>query len=179
MQPTEKAYWAEYVIALRKGLNLSQGDLALQLGTNQCSVSRWEQGVAMPSYEMRGKLASLRSALLSGGLFTKDVIGNIAQKVLNASSSTSMLLHFDGTILAVSPGSEYIPGGKLIDQTLPEEMDEYRNLEGFFERMEFWDTLNACFEYRYQSRNEDRYAIITSIQIEAVTCCLIENKLQP
>ena len=79
----------------------------------------------------------------------------------------------------ISPGSEYIPGGKLIDQTLPEEMDEYRNLEGFFERMEFWDTLNACFEYRYQSRNEERYAIITSIQIEAVTCCLIENKLQP
>lgn len=110
MQPHEKAYWAEYVIVLRQGLNLSQDGLASYLRTTQCTVSRWEQGRCIPNYGMREKLAALRSDLLSGGLFNSDTIGKVAQEILNASGNFSMLLHIDGTVIAVSPGSEYIPG---------------------------------------------------------------------
>ena len=37
------------IAELRKGLNLSQRQLAKEIGTSQANLSRWEQGIIEPS----------------------------------------------------------------------------------------------------------------------------------
>lgn len=45
------------ILELRKGLNLSQQQLAFEIGTSQANVSRWEQGLNEPSIIECWKLA--------------------------------------------------------------------------------------------------------------------------
>ncbi len=176
MQPGTKKNWIKYVIELRQNLNLSQEGLAAQLETNQCTVSRWERGVTKPNYQMRAKLADLYANMR---LETKDAAGSvqeIAQIIIDSSTTNSVLLHRDGTIIAVSPNLGYLPGLKLIDQTIHEELHTFRAFESFLDQVGFWDSLNTCFEYTYRSGNKDCCSILTSLQINAQLYCMVQKK---
>ena len=45
------------IAELRKGMNLSQRQLAKEIGTSQANLSRWEQGLNEPSINECWKLA--------------------------------------------------------------------------------------------------------------------------
>ena len=45
------------IAELRKNSNLSQRELALKIGTSQANLSRWEQGLIIPSVIECWKLA--------------------------------------------------------------------------------------------------------------------------
>lgn len=173
--PTGKN-WAECVIELRRDLKLSQEGLAALLQTYQCTVSRWERGISSPNYQMQAKLADLYRDTQPGIKYNIGAVRDIAQILIDSNITNAMLLHPDGTVIAVSPNLGYHPGFKLIDQTIPEELNEFRALEAFLEEVGFWDTLNTCFEYAYRSQNSDLCAILTSLQIDSQIYCLAQRK---
>ncbi|WP_457668369.1 helix-turn-helix domain-containing protein [Thiolapillus sp.] len=125
--------WAGKVRDLRRRLNLSQDDLAGKLHTNQCTISRWERGVTVPNYRMRTKLEALGCSLAALQKTEMEVIAETAQVLFDCSSQPALLLHPDGTIMAVSSDNEYQPGlkyktgVKLREQTLPEDMESLTN----------------------------------------------------
>jgi len=173
--------WDQFVVELRTGLNLSQEAFAEKLQTNQCTISRWEQGVTRPSYRMRQKLQSLDKVSPQTSSSVMQEIGPIVQEIFSCGTLPSLLLDSTGTILAVSEGNEYQPGLsytagiKLIDQTYPEDMDTILALFDFFEKEKFWDAKNVSYKYHYQSRGIDRCVILTSIQISNNIYCLMQK----
>ena len=58
MVADEKEIWGRYVAAVRKQHNLSQEELAEQIGTNQVTVSRWERRLYKPTFRMQKEIAS-------------------------------------------------------------------------------------------------------------------------
>lgn len=181
MKP-EKDVWADKVRQLRKQLNLSQEDLACKLQTNQCTISRWERGVTTPSFRMRSKLEALGCPLTTAEKTDLDVVAETAQVLFDCSRLPALLLHRDGTIMAVSSDNEYHPGlkyqtgVKLRDQTFPEDMEPVIRLEQFFEAVDFWNSVNECFDFPYQTRGEDRCVTLTSVVINNETYCLMKKK---
>lgn len=179
-----KEEWAKRVIELREVLNLSQDDLAGKLETNQCTISRWECGKTSPNYRMRTKLVDLRGTCTGKESLDPGLIATVAQELFNGGSLPSLLLRWDGVVMAVSSGNEYQPGlkyqtgVKLSDQTHPGDMDALTAVEGFLEETGFWNTANTCFDYPYQSREQDRCVVLTSVVIGSQTYCLMQNKLR-
>ena len=53
----EKNFKNNKILELRKSMNLSQRQLAQQIGTSQANLSRWEQGVNEPSIMECWKIA--------------------------------------------------------------------------------------------------------------------------
>ena len=177
MESATEKNWAKYVIELRRDLNLSQEGLAALLQTYQCTVSRWERSISRPNYQMQAKLADLYCNTQPGTKYDAEIVRDIAQLIIDGNTTNSVLLHRDGTVVAVSPNLGYHPGIKLIDQIIPEELNEFNAFEAFLEEISFWDTLNTCFEYSYRSGNEDVCTILTSLQIDSQIYCLAQKKL--
>ena len=50
---------ATYIKEMRKKRNLTQGDLAVQLGITQGAVSQWESGLTNPTLETLVKIAEV------------------------------------------------------------------------------------------------------------------------
>lgn len=56
----ERPHWdSNRILALRKRLGLTQGELAEELGTRQQTISEWEKGI----YKPRGTSATLLSII--------------------------------------------------------------------------------------------------------------------
>ena len=177
----EKTDWGGKVRDLRRRLNLSQDDLASKLHTNQCTISRWERGITSPNYRMRAKLELLGCSPAEPEKTETEVIAETAQVLFDCSSQPSLLLHHDGTIMAVSSDNEYQPGlkyqtgVKLKEQTLPEDMETLLELESFFDEVDFWNTENESFTFPYLSRGEPRCVSLTSVLINSQVYCLMQK----
>ena len=162
-------------------LNLSQEDLAEKLNTNQCTISRWERGVTTPNYRMREKLHDLEQSVPQQEKSELQIIAETAQVLIDNSDRPAILMHRDGTIMAVSsdneyqPGLKYQPGIKLKDQTYPEDMALLLELERFLEQVDFWNTENENFTFPYVSRGEPRCVSLTSVLIDSQVYCLMQK----
>jgi transcriptional regulator with XRE-family HTH domain len=180
--PLEDRSWATKVCVLRNQLNLSQEDLAVKLKTNQCTISRWERGATTPNFRMRVKLEELFNSVSVPEKLGMDIVAETAQVLFDCGNSPALLLHCDGTVMAVSSDNEYHPGLKyqtgikLRDQTLQEDMEKVVQLDVFLNEVGFWDTVNRSFEFSYQSRDKHRCVILTSIEIDSETYCLMQKK---
>lgn len=174
--------WAGRVRLLREKLNLSQEELAARLGTNQCSISRWERGVTRPGYRMRALLLELEGEADAGAEPDLELIRQVAQEFFDGGQLLSLLLARDGTVVAVSsgnrprPGFAYKVGVRLQDQTLPEDMENVRKLEAFYRETGFWDTANTCFAFDYEVDGDLRCVVLTSVVIGSRTFCLMQGK---
>ena len=174
--------WAGMIKALRKRLNVSQDQLAAMLETNQCTISRWERGITSPNYRMRKLLAKLHQQAPVQLRHDLELVAKVAQELFNCSQVPSLLLHRDGTVVAVSagnryrPGMKYTPGIKLLDQTLPQDLDGVHEFLRFLEQNDFWNTQNASFEYRHEVDGEQRCYAVTSMMIDSQVFCLLQKR---
>ncbi|WP_457674316.1 helix-turn-helix domain-containing protein [Thiolapillus sp.] len=174
--------WGESVRSLRSRLNLSQEKLASLLNTNQCTISRWERGVTVPTYRMRARLKELGCESPGGSSNNHSAIAAFSQALFDSTSGPSMLLDKECTVVAMSSGHEYQPGhgyvtGKtLLEQSLPEDRDMVMELMRFFDDSGFWNTVNTCFEYPYVNQGEKRCVILTSVEFNGQTFCLMRRK---
>ncbi|MDD5190366.1 MAG: helix-turn-helix domain-containing protein [Dehalococcoidales bacterium] len=67
-KPAQSRWDKEKVRALRDHLNLTQAELAQQLGTRQQTISEWEQGM----YKPRGASSTLLSMVAERANFQYD-----------------------------------------------------------------------------------------------------------
>lgn len=53
-------YWASLITQIRKNLSLSQEAFAEAVFSNQATVSRWEKGLVVPTYDKQKRLRNLQ-----------------------------------------------------------------------------------------------------------------------
>lgn len=69
-KPNQPQWDSERILALRHYLNLTQRELADQLGTRQQTISEWEKGI----YQPRGASAKLLSIVAERAKFKYSAI---------------------------------------------------------------------------------------------------------
>ena len=66
MNPPERSF-SELLTAMRQQLDISQEDLARQLGVSYATVNRWENGHSKPSRLARAQLDLFREKMTAQG----------------------------------------------------------------------------------------------------------------
>lgn len=106
----EALYWANLCRKMRLSLNLTQKEMAVRLGINQATLSRWERGLTEPQFESR----ELIQAMAQGqGLGAVDDLEN----VVRVSPFPMLLMDHHNRVVAASKRSGFTPGLPVIDQT--------------------------------------------------------------
>ena len=155
-EPRASDYWANLLVQIRETNGWNQEQLAKELGVSRETISRWEKEQKFPSELNRaaiGKLASKANV--------ESVFG--IMQLVEVSPSSMLLTDADDFVLAASKSSGFVSGKTVIEQTPPEEQDNYR---GFFEMVKqtgFWEKAGNSFEYEFQIGNEKRRAVIQSV----------------
>lgn len=75
-----KIHFGKRISAYRKGLNLSQLELAEQLGVTSQAVSKWECGTALPDVNLLLELSHLYGTTINDMLEDRDVFAKLAIK---------------------------------------------------------------------------------------------------
>ena len=80
----------EHLIAARKRAALSQGEVAEALGVSRQAVSRWENGLALPSTDNLARLSRLFSILCALLAITTVVLSQQLKEERNISDFVEM-----------------------------------------------------------------------------------------
>jgi transcriptional regulator with XRE-family HTH domain len=75
-----KVHFGKRMASLRRGINLSQVDLAEKLGVTSQAVSKWECGTALPDIELLLDLSNLYNVSINELLEGRNVIAKLASR---------------------------------------------------------------------------------------------------
>lgn len=75
-----KVHFGKRMASLRRGINLSQVDLAEKLGVTSQAVSKWECGTALPDIELLLNLSNLYNVSINELLEGRNVISKLASR---------------------------------------------------------------------------------------------------
>ena len=93
----------EQILFLRKNRQITQEQLARELGVTNQAVSKWESGQCMPDIQLLPEIASFFKVSID------ELMG-----VKAAESADDLLIHIKNTLDAAKPGTEYAEIMKLV-----------------------------------------------------------------
>ena len=166
---TQVGYWSALCKNLRQSLNLTQGQMAERLGTDQASISRWERGLTEPQYDMRRVIQGLAQGQ---GLATLDDIVT----AVRLSPFPMMLVDHKKRVIAASSSSGFTPGLSALDQTPANERDNLLRFDALLKAEGFWDRRCNHLEYVTEINGVPRRAaIVTAIILRGQVYALVQK----
>lgn len=165
----ESRYWTNLCRKLRLSLNLTQKEMAVRLGINQATLSRWERGLTEPQFESRGLIQALAQGQ---GLGAVDDLEN----VVRVSPFPMLLMDHHNRVVAASERSGFTPGLPVIDQTPPERQSKG---EAFLERLRaegFWDHHCGSLDYMAEIDGEVRRAVVSPVVLRGEVYALVQKE---
>jgi transcriptional regulator with XRE-family HTH domain len=163
-----QSYWESLLKELRRVRNVSQVELARQLGVDQASVSRWERGLTEPHFELRRTLDGLARDL---GL---PVLDDVAT-VVRSSPFPMVLVDSQGRVIAASKCSGFQTDRTVEEQTPPEEREQTRAFKAALSREGFWEHRCPAFDYAVEVDGQVRRAVVTAIAIRGEVFALVQK----
>ncbi len=162
------SYWASLLKELRRVCNVSQVDLARQLGINQASVSRWERGLTEPHFEARRTLDRMAREL--GLAVLEDVV-----TVVRSSPFPMILVDRQARVIAASKCSGFQKERTLEEQTPPDERGQLRDFKATLAREGFWEHKCPSLEYEAYVDRQVRRAVVSAISIRGEVFALVQK----
>lgn len=162
------AYWASMIVHIRSALRLNQDELAVKLGSNQSTISRWEKGESIPTPE---KQESIEKIALEANLASINGLLNI----VNGSPFPMILVDRFGSVLAASESSGFKSGFRALDQTPDEEREHFQAFSDSVDQSGFWEKDGVRFDYEFKHGGETRRAIAQSIAIRGNVFAVVQK----
>jgi transcriptional regulator with XRE-family HTH domain len=162
------AYWSSLIVQLRKALNLNQEAFATKLETTQATVSRWENGEALPSLHNQQLIEEL-----AGAANLASISG--LKGIVDASPFPMILTDKVSNVLAASRCSGFKTGLTVAEQT---PLDERANFERFVAAVNgsgFWEDGGRRFDYEFKIGNDRRRAVVQSIMIRGIVYAVVQR----
>ena len=164
-------YWASLIYQVRASLNLSQEAFANAVFSNQATVSRWEKGLVVPTYDKQAKIelmASEAGIASLGGLV--EVIRNSPHRLL--------LIDQKNFIIASSESSEWIDN-KYVDDQLSSTIAKkaFEKCLTLMKNDRFWNTnggTTITFDFVDQS-GKNWHSVITSVIVRSVIFAVVQQ----
>lgn len=162
-------YWSQLCKTLRQSLNLTQGQMAGRLGTDQTSISRWERGLAEPQFEMRQLIEGLAQGQ---GLATLDHIIT----AIRLSPFPMILVDRQSRVITASACSGFTPGISVFDETPPAERTNLAHFNAVLEASGFWEQRCDHLNYEAEINGQHRLAaVVTAIVIRGGIYALVQK----
>ena len=124
-------YWSLLIAQIRTSLNLSQEAFAAEVFSNQATVSRWEKGLVVPSYDKQKRIEMLAA---QGGVAS---LGGLVEVARN-SPNRILIVDENDFVIAASQSSEWVDNQYVLDQLSDAAIPAYRELKTFIEGSNFW-----------------------------------------
>ena len=162
------SYWANLLKELRRVRNVSQVELARELGINQASVSRWERGLTEPHFDLRRTLDRMAREI---GLAVLDDVAT----VVRSSPFPMILVDRQARVIAASKCSGFQTERTLEEQTPPEERRQLNEFKATLAREGFWEHKCSSLDYEAYVEGQVRRAVVTAIAIRGELFALVQK----
>ena len=172
MDKISNNYWAALIAQIRTTLNLSQAQLALELESDQATVSRWEQGTVLPSYKKQRQIEAIAERINLSSL------QGIAD-VVNSSPFSMLLTDRQHTVLAASPSSGFSIGLGVVEQTPQQEQQHFLSFADSVAKSGFWSQSGRRFDYAFQAGDATYRAVVTSVLVRGTVYAVVQQNLEP
>ena len=161
-------YWSSLIVQVRNALKLSQQAFATKLETTQATVSRWENGEALPSLHNQQLIETL-----AGAANLASISGLV--KIVNASPFPMILADRASNVLAASESSGFKTGLSIIEQTPAQERANFEKFAESVIASGFWDGDGRRFDYEFKTGDERRRAVVQSIMIRGNVYAVVQR----
>jgi len=162
------SYWAKLLKEMRRVRNVSQAELAHQLGINQASVSRWERGLTEPHFDLRRTLE--RMAREQGLTVLED-----AMTAVRLSPFPMILVDRQARVIAASKCSGFQADQTVEEQTPPGELEQLRAFKAALLQDGFWEHRSPSLDYRVHVDGQLRLAVVTAIVVRGEVFALVQK----
>jgi transcriptional regulator with XRE-family HTH domain len=169
-QDNKIGYWPALISQIRNTMSMSQEAFAEAVFSNQATVSRWEKGLVVPTYEKQArieKLASETNVVSLGGIV----------EVIRDSPHRMLLIDQNNFIIAASRTSEW-EDSKTIGEQLTNSLahKEYERISKTINKTNFWkskggEKLESSFNDGARLWN----SVITTISIRGVVYAVVQQ----
>ena len=163
------SYWPSLILQIRKSMRLSQEDLAEMLDTNQATISRWERGNIIPSYDKQRIIERIAS--------NEDItsLGGMVELVRN-SPSRIFIIDQEYFVIASSSSSEWNENTNVQSQLSTNAKAHFSIVSTALIESGFWNGLGGIvinYDYHYNSVNW--HSVITSVLIRGRIYAVIQQ----
>lgn len=164
-----EAYWPALITQIRLTRKMSQEDFAEAVFSNQATVSRWEKGQVIPSFDKQKKIEKLAEDV---GLST---LAGVAV-VVRASPFAMLLVDRNGLVMAASKSSGFQEGEGLEGQLSPREIQNYALFRQKLEDANFWKEGGSHFCYEFEDHSTWTSSIVVSVGIRGSVFAVVQKK---
>ena len=172
MDKDSNGYWSALIAQVRTALNWSQAQFALELESDQATVSRWEQGLVQPSYRKQRQIEMLAERINLPSLL------GIADLV-NSSPFSMILTDRQHKVLAASRTSGFAVGLGVAEQTPVQEQAHFHRFADSVTKSGFWDLPGGRFDYSFQMDDVAYKAVVTSVAVRGVVYAVVQQDMEP
>lgn len=163
------SYWPSLILQIRSSLNLSQEDLAEILESNQATISRWEKGLIVPSYEKQKKIENIASRSNIASL------GGMAELVRN-SPFRIFIVDDENFVIASSQSSEWIESASVQEQVTKNANHHYEIVSRVLKDSGFWNGLGGLvLNYDFEIESKKWHSVITSVAIRGRVYAVVQQ----
>jgi transcriptional regulator with XRE-family HTH domain len=162
------AYWPALISQIRSSKNMSQEDFAEAVFSNQATVSRWEKGQVVPSFEKQKKIEKLAE---DTGLST---LAGVAI-VVRGSPFAMLLVDHDGLVMAASQSSGFREAEIIRDQLPSGEVENYERFRNTLDQAGFWKAGGNLFNYDFQEKSAWASSIVVSVGIRGSVFAVVQK----
>jgi transcriptional regulator with XRE-family HTH domain len=163
-----EAYWPALISHIRSTKKMSQEDFAEAVFSNQATVSRWEKGQVVPSFDKQKKIEKLAEG---AGLST---LAGVAV-VVRSSPFAMLLVDKDGLIMAASQSSGFQEGLNVRDQISIPEISNYTHFREELDRAEFWIEGGNQLVYEFSDQSTWSSSIVVSVGIRGSVFAVVQK----
>ena len=172
MDKNSNPYWAELITQIRTTLHLSQAQFALELESDQATVSRWEQGMVLPSFKKQKQIEAIAERI------NLPSLQGIAD-VVNSSPFSMLLTDRQHHVLAASRSSGFSVGLGVVEQTPKEEQQHFLDFADSVAKSGFWSQSGRRFDYAFQAGDALYRAVVTSVLVRGTVYAVVQQNLEP
>lgn len=161
-------YWPALISHIRSTKNMSQEDFAEAVFSNQATVSRWEKGQVVPSFDKQKKIEELAEG---AGLST---LAGVAV-VVRSSPFAMLLVDKDGLVMAASQTSGFQEALNVKDQISTRETSNYTHFRYELDRVEFWKEGGRQLIYEFNDQSTWSSSIVVSVGIRGSVFAVVQK----
>ncbi len=163
------SYWASLIHQVRLAHNFSQEDFAAAVFSNQATVSRWEKGLVIPSYDKQSKIEKLASQANIASL------GGIVE-VVRSSPHRMILVDKNNFIIAASSSSEWMDNMTVSEQLSHVAQKPFEELVLKLKDLNFWiDQGGKRLDFNFNDGLKTWNSVIVAVAIRGIVYAVVQQ----
>ena len=172
MNKNSNNYWATLIARIRMTQHWSQVQFAFEVESDQATVSRWEQGVAVPSQRKQRQIEVIAERIKLPSL------QGIAD-VVNNSPFPMLLTDQEHHVLAASLSSGFEVGLGVVEQTPLQEREHFLGFADRVTKSGFWNQAGGRYDYSFYTDNVIHSAVVTPVIVRGKVYAVVQLNLGP